>query len=51
MGSLSAYGRHAEAAVPSLIELVEQPDPIARSFAADALLHIDPEAAAKVGIK
>lgn len=49
--SLSQYGSHAKEAVPSLVELLKDHNPTVHSFAAAALLQIDPEAAAKAGVK
>jgi hypothetical protein len=49
--SLKAFGAEAKAAVPALLELLKDKDEYARGIAAEALGQIDPEAAAKAGVK
>jgi hypothetical protein len=48
--ALGNFGADANAAVPSLVELLKDEQP-PRSFAAEALRRIDPGAAAKAGVK
>ncbi len=48
--ALGGFGAAAKAAVPSLVELLNDEMP-PRSFAASALKRIDPEAAARAGVK
>jgi HEAT repeat protein len=49
--SLEAFGAEAKGAVPALLELLKDKDEYARGTAAEALEQIDPEAAAKAGVK
>jgi hypothetical protein len=49
--AIQALGRDAKPAVPALLESLSDPDPDVRIFAINALKQIDPEAAAKAGIK
>jgi HEAT repeat protein len=49
--SLKAFGAEAKQAVPALLELLKDEDEYARGAAAEALGQIDPEAAAKAGVK
>ena len=48
---LGEIGTDARSAVPSLIKLLKHPYPPASSAAAKALVQIDPEAAAKAGVR
>ena len=48
---LGEIGPEARNAVPSLIKLLNHPYPPASSAAAKALVQIDPDAAAKAGVK
>jgi HEAT repeat protein len=50
-GSLKAFGAEAKGAVPALLELLKDEDEYARGAAAEALGQIDPEAAARAGVK
>jgi hypothetical protein len=47
----AGFGMEARSAVPALIRATRDPDESVRSFASEALKTIDPEAAAKAGIK
>jgi HEAT repeat protein len=49
--SLEAFGAEAKGAVPALLELLKDEDEYARGAAAEASGQIDPEAAAKAGVK
>jgi hypothetical protein len=49
--SLSAFGSDAKSAVPELIKTLADPYSDVRAVAATALKKIDPEAAAKAGVK
>jgi HEAT repeat protein len=49
--ALGSFGRQAEAAVPDLVLALKNPSPGLRDAAAKALKQIDPEAAAKAGVK
>ena len=49
--SLRDFGARAKAAVPALLELLKDDDEYARGAAAEASGQIDPEAAAKAGVK
>jgi HEAT repeat protein len=49
--SLQHFGAEAKQAVPALLELLKDKDMYARGAAAGALEQIDPEAAAKAGVK
>jgi len=44
-------GAEAKAAVPALLKALNDADPSVRGQAAQALQHIDPDAAAKAGVK
>lgn len=48
---LAHYGTNAQSAVPGLIHLLDDPHPSLRHLTTNALLFIDPQAAAKAGIK
>jgi hypothetical protein len=48
--ALGDFGEDAKTAVPSLLELLKNEQP-PRNFAAEALKRIDPEAAARAGVK
>ena len=48
---LGWYGAEARQAVPALVPLLSDPCVLARDTAAYALKQIDPEAAAKAGVK
>jgi hypothetical protein len=48
---LGSYGAEARQAVPALVPLLSDPYVLARDTAAYALKQIDPEAAAKAGVK
>jgi len=47
----SSLDRIASIAVPVLVKLLNDPDALVRRSAANALKAIDPEAAAKAGVK
>jgi HEAT repeat protein len=49
--ALGEYGGDANAAVPQLLEALKDPNYSIRNSATNALKKIDPEAAAKAGIK
>lgn len=49
--SLAVFGSDAKSAVPELIKALADPSPAVREQAASALKEIDPEAAAKAGVK
>ena len=49
--NLMDFGAEARAAVPALVESLSDEDEYARKYAADALKAIDPDAAAKAGVK
>jgi HEAT repeat protein len=49
--SLRQFGAKAKSAVPSLLRLLNEAEPSLRSEVTNALLAIDPEAAAKAGVK
>jgi hypothetical protein len=49
--ALAAFGHDAKSAVPDLIKCLADPSPAVREQAAAALKTIDPEAAAKAGVK
>jgi HEAT repeat protein len=49
--SLCQFGARAKPAVPALLELLNDERESVRSDATNALIQIDPEAAAKAGIK
>jgi len=49
--ALAAFGADAKPAVPALVELLNSPNADYRRSAAEALKQIDPEAAAKAGVK
>jgi hypothetical protein len=51
IGALVAFGAQAKPAVPKLLGLLEDKNPITRSSAVQALKLIDPEAAAKAGVR
>jgi HEAT repeat protein len=51
IGALSCIGPSAKEAVPTLLRFANDPDPVMRSTAAIVIRQIDPEAAAKAGIK
>ncbi len=48
---LSDFGTNARAAVPFLIEMLKNQNPYGRKLATNALKAIDPEAAAKAGVR
>lgn len=48
---LGRFEHAAQAAVPSLLKALQDSDMVVREAATNALRHIDPEAAAKAGIK
>lgn len=48
---LGAFGAEAKEAVPAVVELLNDPDEGVRRAAGNALLQIDPEAAARAGVK
>jgi hypothetical protein len=50
-GALAEFGSLAKAAVPKLLPLLHAKDDDDRAAARDALLKIDPDAAAKAGVK
>jgi HEAT repeat protein len=49
--ALAEFGTNAQQAVPALLPLLSDPNVIVRSTATNALKAIDPEAAAKAGVK
>lgn len=49
--ALGNFGDQAKAAIPALLQVLHGNDPDVRDIAADALRRIDPEAAAKRGVK
>ncbi len=49
--SLRDFGADAKPAVPALMQMLKDEDEYAGGLAAEALEHIDPEAAAKAGVK
>jgi HEAT repeat protein len=49
--ALRMSGPAAQSAVPSLVKCVDDENPDVKSSVADALKAIDPEAAAKAGVK
>jgi HEAT repeat protein len=49
--ALGFYGRNAKPAVPALLDALKDRDKLVRETAAQSLKHIDPDAAAKAGIK
>ena len=49
--ALGEFGPHASIAVPTLVELLNASDGVVRERATNALEAIDPEAAAKAGLK
>lgn len=49
--ALGKFGTDAKPAIPALIALLNDPLGLARQAATNALLQIDPEAAAKAGVK
>jgi HEAT repeat protein len=51
LGLLGRFGLDAKPAVPALIESLNDRDTVIRRYATNALKAIDPEAAAKAGIK
>ena len=51
VSSLAGFGSEAKPAVPALAQLLTDPLPSIRTNAANALKAIDPEAAAKAGVK
>jgi len=48
---LGLFGAKAQTAVPALVQCTKDDDASVRSFAAFALKQVDPEAAAKAGVK
>ncbi len=51
ISSLELFGSGAKSAVPVLIQSLNDPNPPVRKLARSALQKIDPEAAAKIGLK
>ncbi|MDB6022642.1 MAG: putative lyase [Pedosphaera sp.] len=51
ISALRHFGKAAQPAVPALIRCLNDPDDSVRSAATNALRRIDPEAAAKAGVK
>jgi HEAT repeat protein len=51
VGAVGAFGTNASSAVPALLALLDHSDYQVRSSASNALLRIDPEAAARARIK
>ncbi|MDB6110701.1 MAG: lyase domain protein repeat-containing protein [Pedosphaera sp.] len=49
--ALSKFGTNAGPAVPTLLQRLADPNSVVRHAAADALIAMDPEAAAKAGVK
>lgn len=49
--ALRSFAPYSKPAVPDLVKCLKDPDPNVRKLAADALLLIDNEAAAKAGVK
>ena len=49
--SLGMFGRDARLAVPALVELLNDPDADVRGSATNPVKTIDPEAAAKAGVR
>ena len=49
--ALRLFGSDAKTAVPALVDLLKDPDADVRKEAGSALKAIDPEAAAKAGVK
>jgi HEAT repeat protein len=49
--ALVQFGPKAKLAVPALVELLNDPNAGVRGSATDSLKAIDPEAAAKAGVK
>ena len=51
IGALSCIGPSAKGAVPALLRFATNADPVVRSSAAITIRQIDPEAAAKTGVR
>jgi hypothetical protein len=48
---LGEFGKDAKPAIPAVTALLRDTNPIIRNLATNALLRIDPQAAARAGVK